>query len=291
SNIAKKYASKNDKIKLYKMDRNFGAPSCMNFGTKKAKYNWVGIIDSDATESKDWLKKANEIVEDKIDLFGGGVNYTKDKNLSYLQNVYYYIETNLFLKKEVLYNLDNFKEPPIAGANFFYKKEVFNNLRGFKKEIKAGYDRLFICQAIENGFNVVYNNQLSINHPLYNYKNLKTFFRRAINFNKNKTLIIKESKLIAKEYKLIPISLLSLLIYFVISFIFLGLKRTIILSLIIGCLGIFIYSLKLFIKDRVPLKYIPGYTLVDFLKKSIASIIYLLKLKPKNLDWKDRSKK
>lgn len=287
--MAKKLASKNRKIRLYRMTRNRGAPYCMNFGTKKAKYKWIGNADSDIIVPKNWLERANKCIQKNSDLFGGKYVYLPDTyKKNYLGEVFHYLESFLFPNEDKSYNKNNFSEPLLAGGSFFYKKRLFEKIDGFDINIRAGYDRLFSSLAVKEGFNVMYTPKLFVYHPLYNYKNIKTFLKRHIFFTKWKNLIFKKSKLMEKPYKKVPYLFFTSLIFMILLILLLGLLNT--LKILIGLIFfIFLaYSLKLSIKDKLPLKYISGYIFLDFTKKSIASVIYLLKIKPKQLDWKDR---
>lgn len=287
-NIAKRYASKNKKIRTYKMDKNRGVSYCRNFGVQKANNNWIGNADSDIIAPKDWLEKANKYTHKEADIFGGRYIYLKNTyKRKYSTKVFFYLEEYLFPKSNITYNKkDNFKEPSIVGGNCFYKKNIFNNLGGFNTMTKVGEDRLFSSLAIEKGYTVMYISSLFVYHPLYNYNNLRKFFQRTIFFAKWKNIIFNKSKLMKKPYKKVPYLFFSLLALLLSAYMIFGLLNTI--KLILGLIILFFlsYSIKLLIKDKIPLKYALGFILVDIINKGLSSIIYLLKIKPKYNHWK-----
>jgi glycosyltransferase involved in cell wall biosynthesis len=284
-NIAKKYSSKNKKIRLYKMDKNIGAPACMNLGTAKAKYNWVGIIDSDATAPKNWLKEANKNIYPHLEVFGGRVEYIPlSKN--YFNSIFFLFEKKIFSNQDELYNFKNFKEPMIAGTNFFYTKKVFNKIRGFNENMRVGYDRIFLSLAIENGFDVKYDSQLSVFHPLYNYKNLSSFFKRYTYFMKWRNRNNKDSRLMKNTFNKIPLSLAILSGFIILFLLNFGLKVSILIFVFIFSMFLLIYFCTLCLQNKIPLKFIPGYIIINIFKKSMCILIYLFKMEPKSAHWK-----
>ena len=287
--IAKNYASKNKKIRLYRVKINKGAPFCMNFGTNKAKYEWLGIADSDIIAPKDWLEKANDYTQKNLDLFGGKyVFLSKTFKKGYFIKIFYYFEQMLCPDKDIVYNKNNFSEPLLAGGGFFYKKRLFRDVGEFDTTIRAGYDVLFFSLAVEQGFMVKYIPRLFVYHPLYDYHNLKNFLKRHILFTQWRMLLIKKCRLLDKPYRLGTKIIFSLLICILISYSLFGLIVTAASTITICTSILLINSLNLFLKDKIPLKYIPGYIILDFIKKSITLAIYLLKLKPNTSDWKQR---
>jgi len=286
--IARKFANKNKEITLYRMKENRGAPYCMNFGIKRAQYEWIGIVDSDAIETKNRLKITNSKIDKNIEVIGGRYVYAYPVNKGYFNKVFYYIESSQFPDTDKIYNKENYDEPCIMGGNFFFTKNVFNKNKGFDEMIRAGYDRLFLCDAIENGFNVKFLVNSAVCHPLYNYKNVSDIFRRSLIFNKWRVSILKKSNLISKKYKMIDYFLISLFIYILIGIIVIGFKNTIFLSSIIFLCSIIILIFYIHFKKHIPYKYTFGYILTEIIKKILGVWVYLFKLRPDRLDWKDR---
>lgn len=286
--IARKFTAKNKGITLYRMKKNRGAPYCMNFGTKRAKYEWIGIVDSDAIEIKNRLKITNSNIDKNIDVIGGRIVHAYPRNAGYFNKVFYYIESSQFPDTDKIYNKENYDEPCIMGGNFFFTKNVFNKNKGFDEMIRAGYDRLFLCNAIENGLNIKFLTNSAVCHPLYNYKNVSGIFRRSLIFNKWRVSILKKSNLISKKYKIVNYFLISLIIYVLIGIIVIGLKNTIFLSFMIFLGSIIILVFYVHLRKHVPYKYTFGYIFIEIIKKILGVYVYLFKLKPVNLDWKDR---
>ena len=286
--IVKKFATENKKITSYRMEKNKGAPYCMNFGIKRAKYEWIGIVDSDAIETKNWLKIINSNIDKNTGVIGGKVMYAYPKNAGYFNKVFYYIESSQFPDMDQIYNKENYNEPCIMGGNFFFTKDVFNKNKGFNEVIRAGYDRLFLCDAIENGFTAKFLANSVVCHPLYNCKNILDIFRRSIIFNKWRVSFLKKCNLISKKYKIIDYFLISLFIYIVIGTTVMGFRNIVLLSSILSLSSIVILIFYLHLKKHVPYKYTFGYIFIEIIKKILGVYIYLFKLNPKNLDWKKR---
>ncbi|MCL5072418.1 MAG: glycosyltransferase [Actinobacteria bacterium] len=286
--IGKKFAGENEKITLYRMGKNKGAPYCMNFGTKMAKYEWIGIVDSDAIETKNRLSITNSGIDKNIEVIGGRYVHVFPENSGYFNKVFYYIEGNQFPDTDQIYNKENYNEPCIMGGNFFFTKNVFDKNKGFDEATRAGYDRLFLCDAIENGFTVKFLTNSMVCHPLYNYRNISDIFRRSFIFNKWRVSILKKSNLISKKYRIINYSLISLIVYIAAGVVLIGLKNLIFLSLIIFLISFVILIFYIHLKKKVPYKYTFGYILIEIIKKILGVYVYLFKIKPAQPDWKNR---
>jgi glycosyltransferase involved in cell wall biosynthesis len=286
--IGKKFADENEKITLYRMEKNKGAPHCMNFGTKMAKHEWIGIVDSDAIETEDRLSITNSNINKDIEVIGGRYVHVFPKDSGYFNKVFYYIEGTQFPDTDQIYNKKNYDEPCIMGGNFFYTKNVFNKNQGFDEATRAGYDRLFLCDAIENGFTVKFLTKSAVYHPLYNYKSISDIFRRSFIFNKWRVSILKKCNLMSKKYRMVNYFLISLIIYVAAGVVIIGLKNLIFLTLIISLISFVILVFHIHLKRNVPYKYTFGYILVEIVKKIIGTYVYLFKIKPNQPDWKNR---
>lgn len=287
--IVKKFTTENKKITSYRMEKNKGASYCRNFGIKRANYEWIGSVDSDAIETKNWLKIINSNIDKNTGVIGGKCVHAYPKNAGYFIKVFYYIESSQFPDTDQIYNKGNYNEPYcLASANLFFTKDVFNKNKGFNEVIRAGEDRLFLCDAIENGFTVKFLANSVVYHPLYNCKNILDIFRRSIIFNKWRVFILKKCNLVSKKYKIIDYFLISLFIYIVIGTTVMGFRNIVFLTSILSLSSIVILIFHIHLKKHVPYKYTFGYILIEIIKKILGVYIYLFKLKPTNLDWKKR---
>jgi len=285
-NLAKKYTFKDKRIKLFNFKENKGNWFVRNFGTNKAIYDWVVNIDSDIIAPKIWLKLALSLIERKIDVFGGGVIYPVQKE-GYLKKIFYLSETILSPKEDILYNkFSNFKVPPLGGANLFFRKDIFKRLGGFETTLIVGGDSLFCLNAIENDFNVLFSPKLAVKHPLYNFDNIINFIKRSIFFARSRNILFEKSRLMEKPYKKIKYLLPLFILFILISSLIFGFVVILKLIFCLAVLFFLVYYFKLLIKDKIDLKYIPGYMLLDIIKKISSSFIYILKLKPKSAHWK-----
>lgn len=278
--IAKKYASKNKKIKLYQTDKNMGVAYTRDLGIKKAKFDWVANTDSDIIAPPDWIDNASKETKNFL-IFGGPVKYNLPKK-GYLKKASFYLESNLFPKKRQIYNKDeNYSEPPIGGANLFIKKEIYFQLGGFDNNIKIGEDRLLLCDGLKEGLSILYDPQIIVSHPLYNYNNLSNFLNRGIFFTKWKNLLFNKNNLLEKPYK--KIYLLLPVLLFIALLLILGKAKVILIASLVTSV---FYLIALRVIKKVPIKYISGYVLLNFLRKTTSSLIYLFKLKPRSNHWK-----
>ena len=93
--IVKKFATENKKITSYWVEKK-SALYCMNFGIKRAKYEWIRIADSDAIETKNWLKIINSNIDKNTGVIGGKCVHAYPKNAGYFNKVFYYVESSQF---------------------------------------------------------------------------------------------------------------------------------------------------------------------------------------------------
>ena len=286
--ILKKYYNDYKNVKLIRMERNFGAPHCMNIGVENSIYNWIGIIDSDAIEPKNWLEIINDNIQEDINVIGGKYSFEKDDCKSYFKKVYYFIETHPKSLKDEIYDKKHLKEPRIMGGNFFFTKEVFDKNDGFDENIRAGYDRLFLCNAIENGYGVKYVSNLFVYHPLYGYKSVFDIFKRGYTFNTWRVLMLKKSRLLSAIYRKIDYAVILMLSIFIPSILFLGIAKTLQLSFISLILLFLLFTFYLNKRMSIPYIYTFGVVFVEIIKKLIGICVYFFKLKPIGVDWKKR---
>lgn len=65
--IIKAYSSKDERIKIYKNDKNSGVSFTRNFGVSNAEYNWIAFLDADDAWREDKLQKQVELVMQQPD--------------------------------------------------------------------------------------------------------------------------------------------------------------------------------------------------------------------------------
>ncbi len=287
--LAKNKAKADQRVKVVKMPINSGAATAMNFGISKAKHDWIVIVDSDAVEPNDWLSTAHSIAVDsnkKPDVFGGGVTFLAPKK-DYWKKVFYYFEQLSYPEQDLTFSRTKlYKEPPIAGANLFLSSAALKRYGYFDVSIRAGYDRLYLCKIIEQGAMVSYYTKLRIEHPLYGYKNIRSFLARNIFFMRWKNLYIKSIPVMDKTYRMgAAIMSVALLLFLVLPLVF-GSELGLSLDFLLG-LSAYI-SIMLRLTRIMPVQYAIGYCSLDIVKKIISTYLYVTKRQPKNLDWKNR---
>jgi glycosyltransferase involved in cell wall biosynthesis len=285
------FATKYENIRSLYLAKNSGAAAAMNSGVEIARYNWMAIVDSDAVEDKSWLQTARGIIANNssYQVFGGRYQHTQPKiSEPYLKHIYYYAEDTLYPKVDTISNNDNYTEPPIAGGNFFFTRKVYEVANHFDERIRAGYDRLFLLIAIENGFDVFYSKDLYARHPLYDYVSLKSFINRSSKFARwrNEIFSLHSGSSFEMPYAT-TLNMFNIIVCIGIAVLLLSSNPFLVcmLSLVILCLGFVAYSA---IKKLIPWKYRFTYALIDASKKMLTLLIYTFDLRPKGLDWKKR---
>lgn len=285
--LAKKFSEKDTRIKVLRIKKNSGAATAMNLGISKARFEWIAIVDSDAVEPKDWLLTASQVaLKENIDIFGGGVLHPKPSR-GYWKTIFYFFEKLTYPKNDIIFSrTTNLSEPPIAGANSFFRKEAIDKHGKFNENIRAGYDRFYIMRLIENGLTAQYVSKLYIKHPLYDYRDIRSFLNRSIFFMRWRNTFLKDSPTMNYPYK----KAVSLLAGAIIAGCMLSLVVGAISTIwfIVGVLitGVLILCLRKI--KTIPLLFIPGYVGLDIIKKLISITLYVTRSKPNKLDWAKR---
>ena len=267
-----------EKIKLYRMEQNSGAPCCMNLGIKKARYNLIGIIDGDAVAPKDWLKKAEEKSK-YVDVVGG--SFVTEPVNDFEKAVYILIN---FSKKEIIFDETNHRALCLAGTNFFFKKNVFRKLNGFDEDIRAGYDKLFQSKALKNGFTVKYVPDMFVYHPCA--KNIQEYVRRLSTFHGWRLLALQKCDIRKNPSEnIMPLFLISASFLSILVVLKFGLFTLLFFTILSTTLIFIIKFSTIFLKERTTAKISFITTFLYFLSKFMGIKSILLRRMPKQF-WK-----
>jgi len=278
--IAKEFAKRDGRVKVFRMAHNMGAPYCMNFATEKSSSNWMGIIDADAQAPPNWLEMAKGKFEG-ADIIGGPYEINP-RNL--FEQASYALEG--FPQKEIIFDENNYRLPCLAGTNFFYSKKAFQIIGGFDEDIRVGYDRLFQCKALDKGMKVKYSPDLKVCHPAS--RNLKEFLQRTIRFRKWDLMSKKRHRLMGKISGRSDMYFIYWLFFSAISCLAFGWKigGGISLALLLG--GIISYLISRL--GAKSLKLSPLFFLLILVGKTISLMVYLLRPSPEN-HWRQSQPK
>jgi len=276
--IAKAFSlNRPQKVKLYRMKCTKGPSYCMNFGVKKAKSKWIAIFDADSTAPKNWLKKAVKNFKDG-DIIGGRFI---TRPINDFEKAVYSLEN--FPTKEIRFNNKNYREPCLAGTNFFFKKDIFEKIGGFDERIRAGYDRLFQCLALKNGYVIKYIPNLFVYHP--SSRSFREYIRRVENFHRWRLLASKKCKMLAKSYEGIIPLLIGLFLFSLIFVLKFGATNFLLLISFLAILTFVAKLTILLLTKGLPLKTGLVATSLYFVSKFIGIKNYILRRKPQRY-WK-----
>lgn len=275
-NIIKSY--KGDKVKIFKMKDNRGPAYCMNYATSRAKYDWIGIIDSDAVAPHNWLLTFNQSLHKCDAPIIGGRYLTSPRNI--------FEEAVMALDRvpgnDLIFDNKHPKKPVLVGTNFFYRKEVFYKIGGFNERLRVGYDKVFQCKALELGMKIKYISNLFVYHPLP--ANIKIWLRREMNFRRWDIIARINTKLMNEVFRTFWLRFSLVLIPMIVTTIFYGIKGLLYYFTFAFFLIILIASYRNFRRcGKVKIAFLSG--LLTIISQIMTLWAYISRRKPEKY-WK-----
>lgn len=186
--ILKKLKKKNKSLKIF-TKKNIGIYQGINFGIKKSKYNYIGLLHSD-----DFYKNDN-VLKNVLNEFKSNINL-----LAIHSNVQIVSRKNKkniirFFKSNHLENSDYFKCKHPPHTSLFIDRKIFNKFGFYNIKLKIASDFEFMLRVF--GKNKVYSKYLN-----------KTFvvMRSGGTSTKNIINIIKSNYEVYKSFKINNIS-------------------------------------------------------------------------------------
>lgn len=207
-----------------------------DIGAEKAKGKYLAFLDDDAYPEKNWLKKAEEIFnEKKISAIAGPAITPKDDCLR--QKV-----SGLFFESFFGGGGLDFRYKP-AKKSFYVKdfptvnlivnKKEFLNVGGFDSEFWPGEDTKFCLDFIKKGNKIWYSNQLIVYH--HRRKIFLSHLKQVGNYGKHRGSFArkKQETSLKLNYFIPSVFFLGNLLLFILSFFDMLFLRIWILLLII----------------------------------------------------------
>jgi teichuronic acid biosynthesis glycosyltransferase TuaG len=176
-----KKISKNKKIKVFFLNKNYGAGFCRNFAIKRSNSPYLAFIDSDDIWKKDKLKKQ--------------INFMKKNNFSFS-----YTDYKTFGEKKRKVNnpaklnyFDFLRNTSIATSTMMIKRNIIGNIRFTNTKICE--DFFFKCKILKKVGYAFCLNQYLTNYRIRknslqsnNFRNFYWIWKINKNYNKLNTI-------------------------------------------------------------------------------------------------------
>lgn len=148
-------AEKFDFISVYSYEEKKSSYAARNFGFKQSVGEIIAFTDFDCVLTPQYIQELTKFPSDEKNLVSGKIELFHVKN-----NIYEIFDRNAYLKQE-----EYFDNKYAATANLILCRETFSKLTGFKA-LTSGGDNEFCKRAIANGFDIKYNLELLVKHPM-----------------------------------------------------------------------------------------------------------------------------
>lgn len=150
-------------IKLIEENKK-GSYAARNRGIKVSRYDILAFTDSDCIPSNTWLERGiSSLTRETNTLIGGKIQ------LSYKYPKHFYV-TELY-EKLFAFSFQHEKNRSYQSAvtaNIFVYKNAFTLCDGFDERLFSGGDTHLVETLRENGYKIIYDEKLIVNHPARN---------------------------------------------------------------------------------------------------------------------------
>lgn len=197
--IAKKYALKDERIKLQKLDKNSGSAFARNKALDIAKGKYITFLDADDLLDKCYLAKQVTFIKENGPIVSAGyMRMSENKTPFYVPNTVDY--------KTIL------KGNPLSCLTTMYDREVFPDAR-FDCDMEKHEDYLFWIKILKSGYIAIGNPEILATYRLTNnsknsskiklVKPLYDLYRKKLGFNfvKSFIMVIRYIAYSRKKYK------------------------------------------------------------------------------------------
>ena len=187
--ICESFAKKDDRIKVYHLERNEGASRARNFGIKKSHGDYITFADSDDYLPKDALGKLlADAVDKKSDIVFGNIKVISPTNDFCIRK--FPNGKRIFNKSEAISAYLNFWILYGATWGKLYTRECVDNI-SFPEDMKIGEDGVFCARAIARTKKISV-----IDDIVYEYKQRKNSTSNHGKFSKKEL----EDRILQKNY-------------------------------------------------------------------------------------------
>lgn len=154
-----------------------------NKGAELAQGDILVFLDSDCVVADNFLQNIFKAFEENIDGLMGKINGINKNKTAEMEQRFYEEITADFLNNEQK------RLTRIDTRNFAIKKQVFEKLKGFNTELKFGGDMEFGARLHDGNFNIVYNDQVIVEHE--NETKIYRIIKKRIRQNADNRNIVK----------------------------------------------------------------------------------------------------
>lgn len=164
-------------VSIYQLQEKLTLGECLNFGIKKARYDFIAKFDDDDYYAPNYLSQSMEYFnKTNADLVGK-------------RTIYMYFEDEKILAIHKPGKENKFVNQGLKGATLIFKKDISKKV--WFPKLNLGEDTFFIRQCIKNKFKVY-----SIGKD--NYVCLRTSKTGHHTWDTNNELLLKKSSIVCK---------------------------------------------------------------------------------------------
>ena len=139
SNCLKKFKDK--RIRKFFFKKNIGRTKCLNFALRKARGEYVAILDSDDIAHPQRLNKQIKHLRKRKKIALIGSWYSRiDKNNKVIKKINYQVENNSFIRNMLFFN-------PIGHSTIMFRKSLTEEVGEYPKKYKFMQDYAFFLKV------------------------------------------------------------------------------------------------------------------------------------------------